>query len=285
MLPSSSPQSRRRSRLLPGVVSVAAAASILVGAAPAHAADPSIKVSTPAAGDVSGKVVFAAEAANARPSNVDFLVDGVKKWDEGSAPYRFNGDAGYLVEVPSSARALAVCAALAASGLPVTARPGLRSVLVEPAPGARPPTAAQVRHVVGTAGAAAEPVPGRRHEIAVRYDGEDLDEVARRTGLSVADVVARHLAPLYTVACLGFSRGFPYLEGLDPALRLPRRDVPRPRVPAGSVAIAADQTGIYPRGTPGGWHLLGTTDAVLFDETAEPPALLAPGDRVRFVAS
>ncbi len=96
MLPSSSPQSRRRSRLLPGVVSVAAAASILVGAAPAHAADPSIKVSTPAAGDVTGKVVFAAEAANARPSNVDFLVDGVKKWDEGSAPYRYGGDTGLL---------------------------------------------------------------------------------------------------------------------------------------------------------------------------------------------
>ena len=90
-------------------------------------------------------------------------------------------------------------------------------------------------------------------------------------------------APLYTVACLGFSRGFPYLEGLDPALHLPRRDSPRARVPAGSVAIAAELTGIYPRATPGGWHLVGTTDAVLFDESAEPPALLAPGDRVRFV--
>ncbi len=128
------------------------------------------------------------------------------------------------------------------------------------------------------------PLPaGRLHEIGVRYDGEDLEEVAERAGLAVEDVVARHAAPLYTVACLGFSRGFPYLEGLDPALHLPRRDSPRARVPAGSVAVAADMAGIYPRATPGGWHLLGTTDAVLFDESAEPPALLAPGDRVRFV--
>jgi KipI family sensor histidine kinase inhibitor len=120
-------------------------------------------------------------------------------------------------------------------------------------------------------------------EVAVRYDGEDLPDVAARLGLEVAEVIARHAAPTYTVACLGFSRGFPYLEGLDPALRLPRRDSPRPRVPAGAVAIAADQAGIYPQAMPGGWHVLGRTDAVLFDEAVQPPALLAPGDRVRFV--
>ena len=194
------------------------------------------------------------------------------------------GDVGHLVETSSGRHTLAVCAALSASGLPVTARPGWRSVLVEPVPGVPAVPAAEVRRVLD-----ALPPPdgagtaGRVHEIAVRYDGEDLPEVARRAGLDVAEVVARHAAPLYTVVCLGFSRGFPYLEGLDPALRLPRRASPRPRVPAGSVAVAAEQAGIYPQATPGGWHLLGTTDAVLFDESAEPPALLAPGDRVRFV--
>ena len=193
------------------------------------------------------------------------------------------GDVGHLVETSSSAHALAVCAALSASGLGVTARPGLRSVLVEPAPGEPLPAPAELAGIVAAATPDAPAPAGRLHEIVVRYDGEDLAEVAERTGLAVEDVVARHAAPLYTVACLGFSRGFPYLEGLDPALHLPRRGSPRARVPAGSVAIAADLTGIYPRATPGGWHLLGTTDAVLFDESAEPPALLAPGDRVRFV--
>ena len=193
------------------------------------------------------------------------------------------GDVGHLVETSSNAHALAVCAALAASGLAVTARPGLRSVLVEPSPGEQPPAPAELARVVAAASPHSTGRPGTVHEVGVRYDGEDLADVAARTGLPIEDVVARHAAPLYTVACLGFSRGFPYLEGLDPALHLPRRDSPRARVPAGSVAIAAELTGIYPRATPGGWHLVGTTDAVLFDESAEPPALLAPGDRVRFV--
>jgi allophanate hydrolase subunit 1 len=193
------------------------------------------------------------------------------------------GDVGHLVETSSSGHALAVCAALAASGLAVTARPGLRSVLVEPAPGAPTPARAELTRVVAAVDPRTRLPSGPLHDIGVRYDGEDLAEVAQRTGLAVEEVVARHVASVYTVACLGFSRGFPYLEGLDPALHLPRRDSPRARVPAGSVAIAADLAGIYPRATPGGWHLLGTTDAVLFDESARPPALLAPGDRVRFV--
>jgi len=193
------------------------------------------------------------------------------------------GDAGHLVEASSSAHALALCAALAASGLAVTARPGLRSVLVEPVAGAPAPARTELARVVAAVDPRTPLPAGRLHEIGVRYDGEDLEEVAERAGLAVEDVVARHAAPLYTVACLGFSRGFPYLEGLDPALHLPRRDSPRARVPAGSVAVAADVAGIYPRATPGGWHLLGTTDVVLFDESTEPPALLAPGDQVRFV--
>ena len=193
------------------------------------------------------------------------------------------GDVGHLVETSSTGQALAVCAALSASGLAVTARPGWRSVLVEPGPGAAAVPAAELRRVLTALPPGGPAGTGRVHEIGVRYDGEDLAEVAGRTGLDVAEVVARHAAPLYTVACLGFSRGFPYLEGLDPALWLPRRASPRARVPAGSVAVAAEQAGIYPQATPGGWHLLGTTDAVLFDEAAQPPARLAPGDRVRFV--
>ncbi len=205
--------------------------------------------------------------------------------NQGSAAptVRRYGDVGHLVGTSSGAQALAVCAALSASGLAVTARPGWRSVLVEPAPGAPAVAASDLRRVLSALPVGAAAPAGRVHEIAVRYDGEDLPDVAGRTGLDVPEVVARHAAPLYTVACLGFSRGFPYLEGLDPVLWLPRRASPRARVPAGSVAVAAEQAGIYPQATPGGWHLLGTTDAVLFDESAEPPALLAPGDRVRFV--
>ena len=102
-------------------------------------------------------------------------------------------------------------------------------------------------------------------EVPVRYDGDDLDAVAASTGLSVDDVVALHVAPEYVVAFCGFAPGFGYLRGLDPRLELPRRATPRTRVPAGSVAIAAEYTAVYPRPSPGGWHLLGTTDLVMFD--------------------
>jgi KipI family sensor histidine kinase inhibitor len=116
----------------------------------------------------------------------------------------------------------------------------------------------------------------------VVYDGPDLDEVGALTGLTTAEVVARHAGPVYTVAFLGFSPGFPYLIGLDPALHVPRLPTPRTSVPAGAVAIAGSQAGIYPRPSPGGWRLLGRTDAVLFDPDRRAPARLAPGDRVRF---
>lgn len=118
--------------------------------------------------------------------------------------------------------------------------------------------------------------------IPVTYDGPDLPALAQLTGLSIAEVVERHAAPLYVVAFCGFAPGFAYLNGLDPLLRLPRRDTPRTRVPAGSVAVADEFTGVYPNASPGGWHLLGRTDAVLWDVDRDPPALLAPGTRVRF---
>lgn len=121
-------------------------------------------------------------------------------------------------------------------------------------------------------------------EIAVRYDGADLDGVARATGLTAHEVIAAHHDAVYDVAFCGFAPGFAYLRGLDPRLHLPRRATPRISVPAGSVAIAAEYSAVYPRASPGGWHLVGTTDAVMFDPARHPPALLAPGTRVRFVA-
>lgn len=118
--------------------------------------------------------------------------------------------------------------------------------------------------------------------IPVRYDGPDLAEVAERTGLEVGEVVRRHQAPEYRVALLGFVPGFAYLGPIDPALVLPRRSSPRTRVPAGSVAIAGEQTGVYPAATPGGWHLIGHTTMSMFDPDRDPPATLRVGDRVRF---
>jgi KipI family sensor histidine kinase inhibitor len=128
-------------------------------------------------------------------------------------------------------------------------------------------------------------VAGDLVEIPVRYDGEDLAEVAGLTGLDAEEVVRRHTAPEYTVAFLGFSPGFPYLVGLDPALEVPRRDTPRTSIPAGSVGLAGDQTGIYPSASPGGWRLIGRTEVRLFDPDRDPPALLAPGGRLRFTVA
>lgn len=118
------------------------------------------------------------------------------------------------------------------------------------------------------------------HTVPVRYDGEDLGVVADQLGLSVAEVVERHQAEL-EVRFLGFMPGFAYLGDLDPALRLPRRPTPRPRVPAGAVAIAGRRSAIYPGPSPGGWWLIGRAEVALFDLVRGP--LLRPGDRVRFV--
>lgn len=127
---------------------------------------------------------------------------------------------------------------------------------------------------------------GSLHEIPVCYGGEygeDLVEAAQELGMDADALIARHSATVYTVAMIGFAPGFPYLLGLDPVLALPRLATPRTRVPAGSVAVGGAQTGIYPRESPGGWRLLGRTPHVLFDAARAQPALLQPGDRVRFV--
>ncbi len=120
--------------------------------------------------------------------------------------------------------------------------------------------------------------------IPVRYDGPDLDDLARLTGLTPAQIIGRHLQGQHRVAFCGFAPGFAYIAGLDPGLRVPRRDSPRTRVPAGAVAIADEFSGVYPRASPGGWHLIGQTDLAVFDLTRDPPALLVPGTPVRFVA-
>jgi inhibitor of KinA len=125
---------------------------------------------------------------------------------------------------------------------------------------------------------------GRLVKIPVVYGGEDLAEVARRTGLDMDEVIARHSGRDYRVWLLGFAPGFPYLGVLDKALHLPRRETPRARIAAGSVAIAGGQTGIYPSESAGGWHVIGRTVRRMFDPRREEPFLLRAGDVVRFVA-
>ncbi|MFF2654923.1 allophanate hydrolase subunit 1 [Streptomyces sp. NPDC058045] len=120
-------------------------------------------------------------------------------------------------------------------------------------------------------------------EIAVRYDGPDLVDVAAHWGVAPREVGRIHAGTGFRVAFCGFAPGFGYLTGLPESLAVPRRSTPRTAVPPGAVALAGPYTGVYPRTSPGGWQLIGTTDAVLWDATQEPAALLAPGTRVRFV--
>lgn len=119
-------------------------------------------------------------------------------------------------------------------------------------------------------------------EIPTRYDGPDLSEVADQTGLTPQEVIDRHAEGSYLVYSVGFAPGFTYCGELDASLALRRRASPRLRVPGGSVAIAGRQTGIYAVESPGGWHLIGRTNTVLFDAGASPPARFKPGDRLRF---
>ncbi|GDY30994.1 5-oxoprolinase subunit B family protein [Gandjariella thermophila] len=118
--------------------------------------------------------------------------------------------------------------------------------------------------------------------VPVRYDGEDLAELAREVGMPPGEVVRRHTAGEYVVAFCGFAPGFGYLAGLDPALHVPRRAEPRTRVPAGAVAVADRYTGVYPRPSPGGWRIIGHTELAVWQPDRDPPALLLPGTRVRF---
>lgn len=191
------------------------------------------------------------------------------------------GDRALIVEVDDPAGVARTLRAAPPPGA-VEVVPGATTVLVAHAPDADVRALATLLAVVE---------PTRADEdapevvVRVRYDGDDLHDVAEATGLSVAEVVRRHSAAAYTVAFCGFAPGFAYLRGLDPVLTVPRLATPRVRVPAGSVAIADTWSAVYPRESPGGWRLLGRTDAVLWDLARPSPALLVPGARVRFEAA
>jgi KipI family sensor histidine kinase inhibitor len=194
-----------------------------------------------------------------------------------------------LIEVDSLDEVDAVRAALAeaahAGRLPSLAElvPAARTVLAAVRPGSG--GLAGLRDVLaGIDLTAAAGRDSREVVLPVRYDGPDLELVAETAGIGIAEVATLHSGVEYSVAFSGFAPGFGYLVGLPDALCQPRLDKPRTRVPAGSVGIAGEFTGAYPRSSPGGWRLIGHTDAVLFDSHRDRPALLAPGDRVRFEA-
>lgn len=194
------------------------------------------------------------------------------------------GDRALLVELADGEEALALAEALREDPPEPLGDlvPAARTVLLVAAAGA---SVAELRASLGTvrplAGGAAE---GEVEvvEIGVVYDGEDLDDVARLTGLTAQEVVAAHTGQTWRVAFGGFAPGFGYLVGEDDRLHVPRREESRTRVPRGAVALAGEYAGVYPRESPGGWQLIGRTETPVFDLDREPAALLRPGVRVRF---
>jgi len=188
-------------------------------------------------------------------------------------------------------RVHALAAHLRAAALPGLgeAVPGYAALLVHYDPARLDEAQVQARLAQALDALAAEPAgaaPERRFEIPVRYGGAagpDLEFVARHAGLTPDEVVRLHAGRDYLVYMMGFTPGFAYLGEVDARIAVPRLETPRVRVPAGSVGLAGRQTGLYPSESPGGWRLIGRTDAALFDLGREPPSLLAPGDRVRFV--
>lgn len=211
------------------------------------------------------------------------------------------GDAAVLLEVADSASVLALHHALRthlgqgrspdAAADPFTdvidLVPAARTVLLHTHPGVDLRGLGQV--AVDLATSLPDPettgdVPGAAGiEIPVTYDGDDLDDVAEATGLSRDKVIEAHTGSTWRVDFFGFSPGFAYLSGGDPRLHVARRGDPRTSVPPGAVALAGGFSAVYPRSSPGGWQLIGRTDAAMWDETADPPSLLQPGSLVRFV--
>lgn len=194
------------------------------------------------------------------------------------------GDCAVLCEVPDLSTVLALAAAVRSAGLPgvLDVVPAARTVLLLTAPGTDLSALRRVVHALPVDPAAAPP-EGETVEIPVRYDGPDLDEVGRLTGLGADGVVEAHTATPWRVGFGGFAPGFAYLTGGDERLHVPRRDEPRTTVPAGSVGLAGEFSGVYPRASPGGWQLIGTTEVTPWDVARTPPALLQPGASVRFV--
>lgn len=202
------------------------------------------------------------------------------------AAIRDYGDRALLLECDSPDEVLFLSERLRSAELPGVSDivPGARTVLVcltDPRDSARireSLSAMEIQPPSVRGSAAADMV------IDVVYDGADLDEVAELTGMTIDGVISAHTAAPWRVAFIGFAPGFAYLTGGDPRLRVPRRAEPRTRVPAGAVALADEFSGIYPRESPGGWQLIGTTRAVLWDAARVRPALLVPGMWVRFRA-
>ena len=187
------------------------------------------------------------------------------------------------MEVADLAQVIALGAALEARPLPgvTDVVPAARTVLLRLEPGTDPAgvaTAVTGLPLTAETGQTA----GETVTIPVHYDGEDLDDIAELTGLSPSGVVRAHTSATWTVAFCGFAPGFGYMVCDDPRLHVPRRGEARTRVPKGSVALAGEFTGVYPRSSPGGWQLLGRTDAVTWDLERDPPGILRPGVRVRF---
>ncbi len=190
------------------------------------------------------------------------------------------GPDAVLVEVDGAGEALDLAAFVRGTRLAVVeVVPGATTVLLDGVSGG--PDA--VREVLDTWTPGAAAVVGEVVEVPTTYDGADLDDVAQRWGTDRAGVVARHTATTFVSAFCGFAPGFAYLAGLPDKLAVPRLETPRTRVPAGAVALAGSWCGVYPTASPGGWRVLGRTDASLWDPDRDPPALLAPGTRVRFV--
>ncbi len=195
-----------------------------------------------------------------------------------------SGSTALLVELDDLDAVLALYAALAddpPEGV-VDVVPAARTVLLVTDPART--TLAAVAAAVRTA----TPRPDARAggdvvELPVRYDGEDLDELAAQLDSTPAELVRRHTGAEWTVAFCGFAPGFGYLTQDGGGWDVPRRPSPRTRVPPGSVALAGEFSGVYPRESPGGWQLIGRTDVAVFDLDRDPPALLRPGVRVRFV--
>ncbi|WP_207101357.1 carboxyltransferase domain-containing protein [Paracoccus shandongensis] len=192
-----------------------------------------------------------------------------------------------LVELADLDETLALFDALLDSPVEGVAEiiPAARTLMVRVAPGfvADGALAAQILSRQPASGTLREAGPVETVEIPVTYDGADLHDVAAHMDLTVAEVIAAHQAATWAVAFCGFAPGFAYMTGDDPRFDLPRRPAPRTRIPAGSVALAARFCGIYPQDTPGGWQLIGTTRVPMWDLSRDPPALLRPGVRARFV--
>ena len=212
------------------------------------------------------------------------------------------GASALLVDLGDATAVAHLTRAIGASALAakVEVVPAATTVLVrvgDPRRGAAPGRLAAVRHALvellaqpavaidASAADAADAADADADlvEIPVRYDGDDLSDVAGRVGLTVAELITLHSGTVFLAAFCGFTAGFCYMTGLPERLVLPRRPSPRPRVPADTVAIADIYGGVYPAATPGGWNLLGTTAVSMWDARRDPPSLVSPGQRVRFV--